>query len=372
MEGGGNEGHSGLPCSARVRAGSGSSGLQPVGVCYPCSEVARRADVGTFRPAARPLEFHHQSCLSPPTAGLALRLSGGMPNFELSPFQAQRENGGLHMAPSMPVAPPATPAPKTCDGPPRVTPTSPAPEGGDGPPSPLSEASSGYFSHSVSTATLSDACGPGLDAMASTPLGPGLAALEPPAASVEGKTPGSGAALAPAGASAEKQNQAADPPPPPNQASRSYPAASQKPEDTQPQGRPVPGPEPDVSRPPPPSDPRFQPPAPASPFRIQKVRTSELKSFTRMLGGDPGGPSGAAEDPPASGDLGDGGAGVQALGKLEVSSDSEEASEVPGWLKEGEYVAVGTNKTGIVRYVGPTDFQEGTWVGVELDLPSGE
>ncbi|KAG5213549.1 hypothetical protein JEQ12_009335 [Ovis aries] len=286
--------------------------------------------------------------------------------------EAQRENGGLHVAPSMPVAPPATPVPKTCDGPPRVTPTSPAPEGGDGPPSPLSEASSGYFSHSVSTATLSDACGPGLDAMASTPPGPGLAALEPPAASVEGKTPGSGAALAPAGASAEKQNQAAGPPPPPNQASRSYPAASQKPEDTQPQGRPVPGPEPNVSRPPPPSEPRFQPPAPASPFRIQKVRTSELKSFTRMLGGDPGGPLGTAEDPPASGDLGDGGAGVQALGKLEVSSDSEEASEVPEWLKEGEYVTVGTNKTGVVRYVGPTDFQEGTWVGVELDLPSGK
>ncbi|KAI4573323.1 hypothetical protein MJT46_004563 [Ovis ammon polii x Ovis aries] len=286
--------------------------------------------------------------------------------------EAQRENGGLHVAPSMPVAPPATPVPKTCDGPPRVTPTSPAPEGGDGPPSPLSEASSGYFSHSVSTATLSDACGLGLDAMASTPPGPGLAALEPPAASVEGKTPGSGAALAPAGASAEKQNQAAGPPPPPNQASRSYPAASQKPEDTQPQGRPVPGPEPNVSRPPPPSEPRFQPPAPASPFRIQKVRTSELKSFTRMLGGDPGGPLGTAEDPPASGDLGDGGAGVQALGKLEVSSDSEEASEVPEWLKEGEYVTVGTNKTGVVRYVGPTDFQEGTWVGVELDLPSGK
>lgn len=102
------------------------------------------------------------------------------------------------------------------------------------------------------------------------------------------------------------------------------------------------------------------------------MRTSELKSFTRMLGGDPGGPLGTAEDPPASGDLGDGGAGVQALGKLEVSSDSEEASEVPEWLKEGEYVTVGTNKTGVVRYVGPTDFQEGTWVGVELDLPSGK
>uniref|UniRef100_A0A8C3L1I6 Kinesin family member 13B n=1 Tax=Chrysolophus pictus TaxID=9089 RepID=A0A8C3L1I6_CHRPC len=58
--------------------------------------------------------------------------------------------------------------------------------------------------------------------------------------------------------------------------------------------------------------------------------------------------------------------------KLEVVSDSEDANEIPEWLKEGEYVTVGANKTGIVRYVGPTDFQEGTWVGVELDLPSGK
>lgn len=42
MEGGGNEGHSGLPCSARVRAGRGSSGLQTVGLCYLCSEIAWR------------------------------------------------------------------------------------------------------------------------------------------------------------------------------------------------------------------------------------------------------------------------------------------------------------------------------------------
>nr|XP_045360872.1 kinesin-like protein KIF13B [Camelus bactrianus] len=130
--------------------------------------------------------------------------------------------------------------------------------------------------------------------------------------------------------------------------------------------------EPHISKPQLPPDARPLPPAPASPFRIHKVRTSELKSFTRMLGGDPGGPSGTEEDPLASGGLGNGSAGGQALGKLEVSSDSEEASEVPEWLKEGEYVTVGTNKTGIVRYVGPTNFQEGTWVGVELDLPSGE
>lgn len=78
------------------------------------------------------------------------------------------------------------------------------------------------------------------------------------------------------------------------------------------------------------------------------------------------------EDLRASGALGVGGAGAPALGKLEVSSDSEEASEVPEWLREGEYVTVGTNKMGIVRYIGPTDFQEGTWIGVELDLPSGK
>lgn len=58
--------------------------------------------------------------------------------------------------------------------------------------------------------------------------------------------------------------------------------------------------------------------------------------------------------------------------KLEAASDSEDANEIPEWLKEGEYVTVGTNKTGTIRYVGPTDFQEGTWVGVELDLPSGK
>uniref|UniRef100_A0A8C0TK90 Kinesin motor domain-containing protein n=1 Tax=Canis lupus familiaris TaxID=9615 RepID=A0A8C0TK90_CANLF len=59
--------------------------------------------------------------------------------------------------------------PPTPQGPPRAPPQ--APEAQDGPPSPLSEASSGYFSHSVSSATLSDACNPGLDG-AQTPGSP--------------------------------------------------------------------------------------------------------------------------------------------------------------------------------------------------------
>uniref|UniRef100_A0A5F8GL21 Kinesin family member 13B n=1 Tax=Monodelphis domestica TaxID=13616 RepID=A0A5F8GL21_MONDO len=146
----------------------------------------------------------------------------------------------------------------------------------EGPPSPVSEASSGYFSHSVSTATLSDAL-------------------------------------------------------PARPKDHTEPASNQE-----------------VSKPQLSPDLLSQSPAVASPFKIQKVRTSELKSFTQMLG-DSNCPSSTNEDQPTT------------SGAL-----------IPEWLKEGEYVTVGTNKTGIVRYIGPTDFQEGTWIGVELDLPSGK
>uniref|UniRef100_A0A8C9UPL4 Kinesin family member 13B n=1 Tax=Spermophilus dauricus TaxID=99837 RepID=A0A8C9UPL4_SPEDA len=178
------------------------------------------------------------------------------------------------------------------------------------------------FSHSVSTATLSDALCLGLD-------------VAVPA----GQTPGS--------------------PPTPSQAAPeaglAFPSCAQ----SHPPGREEPAAQALLLPDPPPL-------APVSPFRIQKVRTSELKSFTCMLGGG----SGIQEDLLAT--VGSGDTGGQALGTPEVVSDSEDTSEVPEWLKEGEYVTVGTNKTGIVRYVGPADFQEGTWIGVELDLPSGK
>uniref|UniRef100_A0A2K6GF40 Kinesin family member 13B n=1 Tax=Propithecus coquereli TaxID=379532 RepID=A0A2K6GF40_PROCO len=195
----------------------------------------------------------------------------------------------------------AAPAVRICDkpakvpSPPPVSAATPSPEGQDGPPSPLSEASSGYFSHSVSIATLSDALGPGLDTAAPAG-GPAV-----PAARLDGPSPAA-----------------------PTPEAQATPAARLGPE-----------------------------PAPASPFRVRRVRTAELQSFSRMLGADAG-PAAAAP------------------GRPDVASDSEEGDEVPEWLKEGEYVAVGTNKLGIVRYVGPTDFQEGTWVGVELDLPAGK
>ncbi|XP_063298079.1 kinesin-like protein KIF13B [Pelobates fuscus] len=106
-----------------------------------------------------------------------------------------------------------------------------------------------------------------------------------------------------------------------------------------------------------------------SPFKIQKVRTSELKSFTRLLPDDSADTvkvklKGSRDELDDSLE--------RSSDKPELGSDSEEAQEVPDWLKEEEYVTVGTNKTGIVKYIGPADFQEGVWVGVELDLPAGK
>uniref|UniRef100_A0A8C8MCC5 Kinesin family member 13Bb n=1 Tax=Oncorhynchus tshawytscha TaxID=74940 RepID=A0A8C8MCC5_ONCTS len=78
----------------------------------------------------------------------------------------------------------------------------------------------------------------------------------------------------------------------------------------------------------------------ANAFKIQKVKTSDLKSFQPILDEDEGA--------------------------------TDVTTAVPDWLKEGEFVTVGSHKSGMVSYVGPTDFAEGTWVGVELDLPAGK
>lgn len=99
-----------------------------------------------------------------------------------------------------------------------------------------------------------------------------------------------------------------------------------------------------------------------NPFHIQRVKTSGLKSFGGVLHED-------AKDRDSDS------LSTLSLSQetLEILSDSEEGLDapLPDWLKEGEYVTVGTNKTGTVRYVGPTDFAKGVWVGVELDVPAG-
>ncbi|XP_028998063.1 kinesin-like protein KIF13B isoform X2 [Betta splendens] len=105
----------------------------------------------------------------------------------------------------------------------------------------------------------------------------------------------------------------------------------------------------------------------ANPFKIQKVKSSDLKSFQRILG------DGSEQVDQAHSVE----AGLQlSVPSLEIISDSEEgdlaSTTFPEWLKEGEFVTVGPNKCGTVRYVGPTDFAQGTWVGVELEVPAGK
>ncbi|XP_052390788.1 kinesin-like protein KIF13B isoform X4 [Carassius gibelio] len=106
-------------------------------------------------------------------------------------------------------------------------------------------------------------------------------------------------------------------------------------------------------------------PAPTSnPFQIHRVKTSGLKSFKGILNEE--------EEEGKTKQINVSSALSESQERLEIISDSEESLETPDWLKEGEYVTVGTNKTGTVRYVGPTDFAKGVWVGVELDVPAGK
>nr|XP_061806796.1 kinesin-like protein KIF13B [Nerophis lumbriciformis] len=115
----------------------------------------------------------------------------------------------------------------------------------------------------------------------------------------------------------------------------------------------------------------FKSPAAAgNPFKIQKVQSSDLKSFHRILGE-------TEDNPGQSGTGSSSNLDPNFTEPLELILDCEEgettaAVKLPDWMKEGEFVTVGTNKRGTVRYIGPTDFAEGMWVGVELDVPAGK
>lgn len=46
---------------------------------------------------------------------------------------------------------------------------------------------------------------------------------------------------------------------------------------------------------------------------------------------------------------------------------------LPEWLVVGESVLIRPyNTSGVIRFVGTTEFQPGAWIGVELDTPTGK
>ncbi|XP_072263330.1 kinesin-like protein KIF13B [Pyxicephalus adspersus] len=303
--------------------------------------------------------------------------------------------------------------PKSCE--------SPVHDSQEGPPSPVSEASSGYFSHSVSTATLSEALISGNEVPTGQTLSPTATDFSPPSVAsapessekeslskiddipggVHQKADVGPQGDAPSGNThvkdmndtrgsvlADHSNPALDMLSADHiEKHKDLPMTDMKSHHTTTTSKSVPSSEKfttstlssenqDSIHPALTAEHLSQTKGVVSPFRIQKVKPSELKSFTGMLGDDlgdvpslekPGSTIKLKGSKEALNDQGENGDD-----KPDVGSDSEECQEVPEWLKEGEYVTVGTNKTGIVRYVGSVDFQGGIWVGVELDLPAGK
>ena len=60
------------------------------------------------------------------------------------------------------------------------------------------------------------------------------------------------------------------------------------------------------------------------------------------------------------------------LGSFEGDDVRADSLDSLGDLKKGQVICVGDKKTGRIRYIGPTEFAPGVWIGVELDTPSGE
>uniref|UniRef100_A0A4W3JGB5 Kinesin family member 13B n=1 Tax=Callorhinchus milii TaxID=7868 RepID=A0A4W3JGB5_CALMI len=253
------------------------------------------------------------------------------------------------------------------------------------PQSPLSEVSSGYFSHSVSMATLSDT---------STLAGsPPSSHTTPDTDITHTHRPWScdGACSTPAPAQSSPHQLDSTPAQP--GCSPDQPRAQPRENGTEPEfvaesGRSLsvceeagkglpsrilsstlsPAPASQPRAPPGLAKPRLTVTASAitftNPFTIQKVRTSELKSFTRILGEEDC-RSGSEREAKRSGSH-------PPSHTSDTASDTEDGGAVPSWLREGEYVSIGTNKCGTVRYIGTTEFADGVWIGVELDVPAGK
>ena len=223
----------------------------------------------------------------------------------------------------------------------------------DLPLSPISEASSGYFSSSVSTATLSDvsaACGD-LIPTPNTHMGPETSRQ----ADEDGLGTQVNSSITPAEAGIKLRSA--------DLLRKEEPQQTLNPKDLHAASRNgVPSSHTEAKLTViPPLVPKA---ATDHPFSLQRVKPSDLKSFSRILGEEERREIVGTGNPQQ----------VDCSEKLEITSDEEAGrdADLPQWLKVGETVMVAGNKCGTVRYVGHTHFSDGTWVGVELDTPAGQ
>ncbi|XP_056623275.1 kinesin-like protein KIF13B isoform X3 [Triplophysa dalaica] len=229
----------------------------------------------------------------------------------------------------------STPSDRHPDGP--DAPSSSSHDLHDLPLSPISEASSGYFSTSISTATLSDvsvACGD-LIPTPNTHISPVVSRL--------GRENSDDCLVNPVNASVA----------PVEAGLKSDPVNLKDTEGARRNGVTNSQHEAHVSA------------NPDGPFSLQKVKANELRSFSNIVGQDK-----VDDDRKATTTQ-----QRNTVEKLEITFGDVEKDAEPkdlAWLKVGGRVTVGSSKSGTVRYVGPTHFSEGVWVGVELDTSSGK
>ena len=59
--------------------------------------------------------------------------------------------------------------------------------------------------------------------------------------------------------------------------------------------------------------------------------------------------------------------------EMPVVNNSKSLGPLPEWCVVGESIQIRPyNYSGVIAFIGHTEFANGTWVGVELDVPMGK
>ena len=68
-----------------------------------------------------------------------------------------------------------------------------------------------------------------------------------------------------------------------------------------------------------------------------------------------------------------GGGGVGSVSLLQSPVAADSNLDLPEWMVCGESVILRqSNYSGIIAFIGATDFASGLWIGIELDAPLGK